>query len=88
MEAGNTVTAQYKGQLLNGTVFDQGKYSFQVGAGMVIEGWDKGFLGLQEGGSYRLLIPSAMAYGERGAEGAIPPNADLIFDVTVIKVEK
>lgn len=88
VESGNTVTAKYKGQLLNGQVFDQGTFSFQVGAGRVIQGWDEGFIGLQEGGQYRLLIPSAMAYGERGAGGAIPPNADLVFDVEVIKVEK
>jgi len=88
VETGNTVTAQYKGQLTNGAVFDQGEFSFQVGAGMVIQGWDQGFVGLQEGGQYRLLIPSNMAYGQQGAGAAIPPNADLIFDVTVVKVQK
>lgn len=88
VELGDTVTAQYKGQLTNGTVFDQGTFSFQVGAGMVIQGWDQGFVGLQEGGQYRLLIPSELGYGERGAGQAIPPNADLIFDVKVVKIEK
>ena len=88
VEKGNTVTAKYKGQLLNGQVFDQGTFSFQVGTGQVIQGWDQGFVGLKEGGQYRLLIPSGMAYGERGAGASIPPNADLVFDVEVIKVEK
>jgi FKBP-type peptidyl-prolyl cis-trans isomerase len=88
VESGNTVTAKYKGQLLNGKVFDQGTFSFAVGTGQVIQGWDQGFIGLQEGGQYRLLIPAAMAYGERGAGAAIPPNADLVFDVEVVKVEK
>ncbi len=86
--AGDTVKAQYKGQLTNGSVFDQGTFSFEVGAGRVIQGWDQGFVGLQEGGQYRLLIPAELGYGASGAGASIPPNADLVFDVTVIEIQK
>ena len=91
--AGDTVAVHYTGSLTDGTVFDSSyergePIEVKVGAGMVIEGWDKGLLGLVEGGKYRLSIPSAMGYGPYGAGGVIPPNADLVFDVEIVKVTK
>lgn len=90
-KAGNKITVHYTGMLTNGQVFDSSlnrgqPFSFQLGSGQVIQGWDQGLIGAQKGGKYRLLIPSAMGYGERGAGQSIPPNADLIFDVEVIDI--
>ena len=91
--AGDTVAVHYTGRLTDGTVFDSSyergePIELPVGVGMVIEGWDKGLVGLAEGGKYRLSIPSAMGYGPYGAGGVIPPNADLVFDVEIVKVAK
>jgi peptidylprolyl isomerase len=90
-KSGDKITVHYTGKLLDGTVFDSSvtrgePFEFTLGAGMVIEGWDKGFDGMKEGGKRTLKIPSAMAYGSRGAGGVIKPNADLLFDVELIKV--
>ncbi|BDT61161.1 MAG: FKBP-type peptidyl-prolyl cis-trans isomerase [Janthinobacterium lividum] len=60
---------------------------FQLGAGMVIKGWDQGVQGMKVGGKRTLIIPSALAYGKRGAGGMIPPDADLIFDVELVNVK-
>lgn len=92
-QAGDTITVHYTGMLTSGQVFDTSlkrgqPFSFQLGSGQVIQGWDQGLIGAQQGGKYRLLIPSAMGYGERGAGAAIPPNADLIFDVEVLSISK
>ena len=89
--AGDTVAVHYTGRLTDGTVFDSSydrgePIELPVGAGMVIEGWDKGLVGLVEGGKYRLSIPSAMGYGPYGASGVIPPNADLIFEVEIVGI--
>lgn len=93
-EQGDRVTVNYVGALTNGQVFDasanhgdQG-FTFVLGAGEVIAGWDQGIVGMKEGGVRRLVIPPALAYGDRGAGGVIPPNATLIFDVQLVKVEK
>jgi peptidyl-prolyl cis-trans isomerase, cyclophilin type len=59
---------------------------FTVGVGQVIQGWDEGILLLSEGDKARLVIPSELAYGSRGAGGVIPPNAPLIFDVELVSV--
>ncbi|KAG1658638.1 hypothetical protein FOA52_007572 [Chlamydomonas sp. UWO 241] len=93
---GTKISAHYTGRLTNGTVFDssvtRGKpLEFFVGVGQVIKGWDVGILGcddipaMKEGGKRTLVIPPEMAYGSRGAGGAIPPNATLEFDVELVK---
>lgn len=91
-QAGTKVTVHYTGWLTNNTKFDSSvdrgtPFSFQLGVGQVIKGWDEGVKGMKEGGKRKLTIPSAMAYGERGAGSVIPPNSTLIFDVELLKVE-
>lgn len=93
--SGKTVTVNYTGWLneggKKGKQFDssvgRGPFSFPLGAGMVIKGWDEGVAGMKIGGKRTLFIPSNLGYGSRGAGGAIPPNADLIFDVELLKVK-
>lgn len=90
-EAGKEVSVHYTGMLLDKTVFDSSHrrnqpLTFTVGIGQVISGWDEGILLLKEGDKARLVIPSDLAYGSRGAGGVIPPNAPLIFDVELVKV--
>ena len=91
------VAVFYKGWLTNGTLFDQTNvndkgeqepFVFTVGAGQVIQGWDLGVQGMKVGGTRRIIIPPSLGYGTTGAgEGAIPPNAVLVFDVTLLAVE-
>lgn len=88
---GANVSVHYKGQLLDGTVFDSSykrkqPIEFSVGVGQVIAGWDEGILLLKVGDKARFVIPSNLAYGENGAGGVIPPNATLIFDVELMGV--
>lgn len=90
-KSGDTVTVNYLGTLLNGTKFDSSydrnqPFSFVLGAGQVIAGWDKGVLGMKVGGKRRLTIPSSMAYGEKGAGGVIGPNEPLIFEIELLKL--
>lgn len=91
-EKGQTVSVHYKGMLPDGSVFDS-SYSrnqpidFKLGKGQVISGWDEGIQLLNVGDKARFVIPSHLAYGERGAGGAIPPNATLVFDVELVKVK-
>jgi len=75
-----------KGHKFDSSV-DRGEtFDFLLGGGRVIQGWDQGFAGMKIGGLRRLTIPSEMGYGARGAGGAIPPNATLVFDVELISV--
>jgi FKBP-type peptidyl-prolyl cis-trans isomerase len=96
--AGSTVTVHYSGWLYDpsqpdakGTPFDSSResgrpFSFELGAGRVIRGWDQGVQGMRVGGQRRLVIPHQLAYGERGAGGVIPPLATLVFDVELLAV--
>lgn len=91
-EAGKTVSVHYKGQLLDGTVFDSSykrnqPIDFQLGQGMVIAGWDEGISLLNVGDKARFVIPPHLGYGSRGAGGVIPPDAVLIFDVELMDVK-
>lgn len=92
VKSGDTIKVHYTGKLVDGTVFDSSvsrgvPFEFQVGAGMVIQGWEQGFLGAKVGEKRTLTIPSELGYGSRGAGGVIPPNATLIFDVEVVGIK-
>lgn len=89
---GAMVSVHYEGQLLDGTVFDSSykrkqPIDFALGVGQVIAGWDEGIQLLKVGDKARFVIPSNLAYGERGASGVIPPDATLIFDVELMSVK-
>jgi len=87
--AGQTVEVHYTGWLTDGTKFDSSHdrnqtFSFKLGGGQVIAGWDQGVAGMKIGGTRKLTIPADMGYGARGAGGVIPPNATLVFKVELI----
>lgn len=89
--AGKSVKVHYTGWLTDGTKFDSSvdrgqPFDFELGAGRVIQGWDKGVAGMKVGGKRKLTIPSEMGYGARGAGGVIPPNATLVFEVELLDV--
>jgi len=89
---GKSITVNYAGTLQDGTKFDSSydrgtPFTFTLGAGEVIKGWDEGFAGMKVGGKRKLMIPSSMAYGDNGIPGAIPGGATLIFEVELLKVE-
>ena len=88
-QAGQTVAVHYTGWLENGKKFDSSvdrgqPFSFPLGAGRVIKGWDEGVQGMKVGGKRKLIIPSNLGYGARGAGGVIPPHATLIFEVELL----
>ena len=96
--AGKTVDVNYTGWLHDakapnqrGKQFDssvgRGPFSFPLGGGRVIKGWDEGVAGMKVGGKRTLVIPPELAYGPRGAGGVIPPNATLVFDVELLDVK-
>lgn len=92
--AGDSVTVNYIGSLTNGIVFDASAnhgtagFTFNLGAGQVIKGWDQGIVGMKEGGKRKLLIPADLAYGSQAVGNVIPANSALIFEVELLKVEK
>jgi peptidylprolyl isomerase len=91
VEVGDMVVVNYEGFLEDGTMFDSSiergqPFSFQVGLGNVIQGWDEGLIGMNVGGERELTIPPDLAYGEAGAGGVIPPNATLVFNVELVDV--
>lgn len=89
--AGKHVTVNYRGTLLDGTVFDSSyergvPFDFDLGAGQVIQGWDQGVAGMKVGGKRKLVIPASLAYGDR-AIGPIPANSTLVFEVELLDVK-
>ena len=89
--AGQMATVHYTAWLPNGAQFDGSRggdpFSFGIGRGEVIQGWDEGIAGMQVGGRRQLVIPPALAYGPAGAGGVIPPNATLVFEVELLAID-
>ena len=93
-EAGDSVTVHYVGSLTDGTVFDASTnhgttgFTFKLGSGQVIKGWDQGIVGMKVGGKRHLVIPAALAYGDQAVGGVIPAGSTLVFDVELLSVKK
>ena len=91
-QAGNRVTVHYVGTLTDGSKFDSSRdrgegFSFKLGAGQVIKGWDQGVAGMKVGQLRKLTIPADLAYGARGFPPVIPPNSTLVFEVELLEVK-
>ena len=92
--AGDSVTVNYVGSLTDGTVFDASAnhgttgFTFNLGAGQVIKGWDEGIVGMKVGGKRILVIPASLAYGDQAVGNVIPANATLVFEVELLNVQK
>ena len=92
--AGDSVTVNYVGSLTDGTVFDASAnhgtagFTFNLGAGQVIKGWDLGVAGMKEGGKRKLVILAALAYGNQAIGNVIPANSTLVFEVELVKIGK
>ncbi len=90
--AGKSVTVHYTGTLKDGTKFDSSvdrgqPFTFNLGGGQVIKGWDQGVVGMKVGGKRTLVIPAALAYGEQSPSPTIPPNSDLVFTIELLNVQ-
>jgi FK506-binding protein 2 len=90
-KAGDNISVHYAGRLVDGTEFDSSfkrnqPFQFQLGSGMVIQGWDKGLEGACEGEKRKLTIPPSLGYGDSGAGGVIPGGATLVFDTELVKI--
>ncbi len=89
---GQATTVHYTGWLTNGTKFDSSvdrgePFTFPIGMGRVIKGWDEGVATMKVGGKRKLIIPPSLGYGARGAGNVIPPNAELVFEVELLGVQ-
>jgi FKBP-type peptidyl-prolyl cis-trans isomerase len=93
VKTGDTVSVHYIGALTDETVFDSSHnrgepFSFTIGEGQVIQGWERGLIGMKAGGVRRLAIPPHLAYGAGGVPGAIPPNSTLIFEIELLEIKQ
>jgi peptidylprolyl isomerase len=91
-KTGQTVAAHYTGTLTNGKKFDSSRdrgqpYSFRIGMGAVIQGWDEGLMTMRVGGRRKLIIPPSLGYKAQGYPPDIPPNATLLFDIELVSVK-
>ncbi len=92
VKSGDTISVHYTGRLVDGTKFDSSldrgtPFTFTIGAGQVIKGWDEGLLGMKVGEKRTLTIPADKGYGATGAGGVIPPNATLIFETELVSIQ-
>ncbi|HEY8075601.1 MAG TPA: thioredoxin domain-containing protein [Labilithrix sp.] len=91
-KSGDTLTVHYVGKLTDGTVFDSSRthnqpFTFELGKGLVIKGWDQGLVGMKVGGKRKLTIPPDLAYGDRGVSGKIPAKSTLVFEVELLSIK-